>query len=148
MKATREIHIRPDPAMEQRLLWIDCVLAHGLGLAPAMRRPSVVLRRAVEAYVAHLESILRREGDPATADLRAAFEPSSVQRCSRGEDLRLTEAQLTALPCRPLSDIKADVIAAQPKVIDVLKLDLEQARRRDQRERYGIGKLVTNGDTK
>ena len=130
MKATkqREIHIKPDAAMEQRLTWIDTVYAHGLGLQPAMRRPSVVLRRAVECYVTHLESLLRRDGDPATADLRAAFEPSSVQRVARGADMRLTPEQITALPVRPLSDIAADMRAAQPKVIDVLRQELAQRR--------------------
>ena len=133
--------------MEQHLLWIDCVLASGLGLQPAMRRPSVVLRRAVECYAQHLESLLRREGDAATADLRAAFEPLSVQACARGHDLRVTPEQITALPVRPLSDIAADMRAAQPKVIDVLKLDLEQAQRRDRAERFGIGHLITKGET-
>lgn len=126
MQATntpRTLHLKPDKATEQRIVWVEQVYA-ALGLTPAMRRPSVIFRRALEAYCSHLEAMLRREGDPATADLRARFEPSSVERAARGNDLRVSDAALTALPVRPLSDIQADERAAMPKPIEVLRADL------------------------
>ncbi len=119
-----------DEASKQRMTWIQHMLRDTLKLGVADVYQHVIMRRALQVYVAHLETTLGKAGkDREIADW---LEIGGLKCGRRGDDLRVPEDALVALPVRPLSVLVAEAVAARPKPatpMQSLKADLARWER-------------------
>jgi hypothetical protein len=114
-----------DRATEKRLAWLQHVMREAFGVRPLDCRPSALMRRAVECYAEHVDSLVRGTGNAMHDELRGRVEVSSLRRANEGmADLDVRIGELTGLPVRPLSVILKERRAARPRPIDLLRADV------------------------
>jgi hypothetical protein len=82
-----------DPASLERLDDIERTLRETFQMTPADTRPSTIMRRCIEAYAVHLQSVLATEdqtidGFEITNELRQRIEAQSVRRHLRDNPRR------------------------------------------------------------
>ena len=121
-------HLNLDPACETRLAWITAYARHALHLPREHCRPTPIIRRAIDAYVVHLERIMRLPDghkDPTRdRDLANGVERMRLRDMLRDADLGVPIEAVIGAPLRPLSDYVQEVIAQRPppvRLIDQLR---------------------------
>src|SRR5260221_13708619 len=118
----RKRDLLSDRATEKRLVWLGHVMRAAYGVRPLDCRPSALMRRAVECYTQHVDSLVKGTGNETHDELRSRCEVVSLRRANEGlADLDVGEGDLQSVPVRPLSDIVAEHRARQPKPIDLLR---------------------------
>ncbi|MHB8495751.1 MAG: hypothetical protein ACYC9Z_16700 [Casimicrobiaceae bacterium] len=123
-----------DQASKQRMAWAQHMLRDTLHLTVADVYQHAVVRRALDVYCCHLETILSRAPGK-DLDIAHWAERGRLKVARNGADLCVPEDALVALPVRPLSVIVAEAVAARPKPVtpmQSLKADLarwERAKR-------------------
>jgi hypothetical protein len=122
-----------DPATLTRLAWATAYLRERLRMTPAESRPSTLIRRAVDAYVVHLERIMRLPDghhDPTKdRDLANGLERTRLRDTSWDSDLGVTPEEASALPLRCLSEQVAEKVAERDAMRAPRLTPIEQIRR-------------------
>ena len=131
-------HLQLDPASDIRLQWITAYLRHGLRMSAAESRPTIIMRRAIDAYQVHLERIMRLPDghkDPTRdRDLAQGLERSRLRDMARDSDLGVPEEALITQPVRPLSAIVKEHAKGglqEPKVGDWIRAQNERSNAKD-----------------
>jgi hypothetical protein len=132
---TTQRRTRFDEASQQRLLWVQTMLRKTLHMAAQDCQQHVVIRRAVECYAIHLETILKlppgHDAPQLDRDLAAYVERSRLATARNGQDLGVSDEAITALPVRPLSAIVAEHVKALPQVPSPMDWIRQQNARSD-----------------
>jgi hypothetical protein len=149
-QTTTQRRTRFDAASQQRLTWIQHMLRKGLNLAAQDAQQHVIVRRALECYAVHLETILKlppgHDVPQLDRDLAAYAERNRLATARTGQDLGVSDEAITALPVRPLSAIVADHVKALPQVPSPMEWIRAQNARSDAKAaRKGAARLLGMG---
>jgi hypothetical protein len=125
-----------DPLTVQRVQWLAFALQHApdFRLTPAQTRTSNLIRRAIEAYVVHVEALLTREDD--SAELRRACERTAILQAGREWDIEVPPGRVLREPVRPLSEILRQHRERQPKPCDLIAEDLKRWNHQRRHQRH------------
>lgn len=83
---------------------------------------STIIRRALEVYQAHMESLL----SSASGSLNLSWELNRLRAANRGASWNTPAHLITAGPLKSLGDIAADYHAKQPTPMDMIQADLKK----------------------
>jgi hypothetical protein len=140
--------IQLDPASDTRLAWLTAYARNVLRMSPRESGPSILIRRAIDCYVVHLERIMRLPDghhDPTRdRDLAQGLERTRLRDTSRDSDLAgVTPEEAATLPLRCLSEQVAERVAEREAMRPPRLTPIEQIRR----ELYGRKDVDDDSDS-